>query len=61
MKFDVFTVAMGCVLLASKLEENFKNLREVWLLTFVSVLSNDDKLGCVYISSYFLATAKSSN
>ncbi len=28
-RFDVFTVAMGCILLASKVEENFKTLREV--------------------------------
>ncbi len=28
-RFDVFTVAMGSVLLASKVEENFKTLREV--------------------------------
>lgn len=29
MRFDAFTVAMGCVLLASKIEENSKILREV--------------------------------
>jgi hypothetical protein len=28
-RFDVFTVAMGAVLLAAKVEEAFKTLREV--------------------------------
>jgi hypothetical protein len=33
-RFDVFTVAMGSILLASKVEECFKTLREVFFLLF---------------------------
>jgi len=29
LKYDVFTVAMGCTLLSSKVEEQLKTLREV--------------------------------
>lgn len=37
-KFDVFTVAMGCIMLASKVEETLKTLREVLINGYESPL-----------------------
>lgn len=40
LKFDAFTVAMGCVLLASKVEEKLKVVREVhFSVIFVHVIN----------------------
>lgn len=39
VRFDVFTVAMGCVLLSCKVEEKPKSVREVWK-KFLNLLSH---------------------